>query len=176
MAEAWIIKSPEPLAMFQKELKVQLLLFKFLLSTCAIKSPLSFLQSMLLINEGKHLWELQRFPTALYDEFVGLLLLYLQTAGTPQRAESLERMTLEQANYLLDWGLVKLDVSIRAWSRRKMIFTLSVVCFVGEQGKLFLLLRHVYSRRRCLDNHGAVCEVHARHWPQPPLSLSTCAS
>jgi hypothetical protein len=75
------------------------------------------LQSKLFISksdgrEGKHLWELTRFPASLYDEFLSFLLLFLQTAGSAQRAESLEKMTSQQATELLDWGVVKLDVSI----------------------------------------------------------------
>ena len=80
------------------------------------------MQSKLFISksdgrEGQHLWELTRFPASLYDEFLGLLLLFLQTAGSAQRAESLEKMTLQQANELLDWGVVKLDVSSLAFKK-----------------------------------------------------------
>lgn len=117
-------------------------------------------------REGKYLWGLNRFSASLYDEFVGLLLLFLQTAGSPQRAESLERMNMQQANDLLDWGVAKLDVSILTSVLLVENEFYLLFCFVGEQGEMLLLLLHVYSGRRCLD---VVCAVHARH--RPPATL-----
>jgi hypothetical protein len=59
----------------------------------------------------RRFWQERRFPSAFFEEFLGFLLLVLQTAGTTQRAESLETMSFQQAEELLTWGYTELDVS-----------------------------------------------------------------
>lgn len=87
--EAWNRQSPAPLALFDA----------------------SAVDAYVDGRTKKRFWEEERFPLCFFEDFMGLLLLALQTAGSPQRAESLESMTGRQGRELLDWGVAELDVA-----------------------------------------------------------------
>jgi hypothetical protein len=74
---------------------------------------------------------LPRFPTALYDELLGLCLAFVQTS-MPQRSESLRRMTITQGRALLDWRSGWLSVF-----KKKSSFNQSF-CILDEDAHTFL--------------------------------------
>lgn len=89
MVEAWMEQSPAPLAFFEA----------------------SAVEAYVDGRTRRRFWEEARFPLCFYEDFMAILFLVLQTAGSPQRAESLELMTERQARELLDWGVAELDVA-----------------------------------------------------------------
>ena len=51
-----------------------------------------------------------RFPAVLYKEALGILLVFFQTDGVPQREESLLSLSFEAATNLILWGQSMLRV------------------------------------------------------------------
>ena len=94
----WELQDSNCLELFEKELVSEVLEN---LLTPAVKKRNKCFESAFV--------SLPRLPATLYDELLGVCLALLQTSS-PQRSESLMKMTLEQGTAMVDWSSTWLDV------------------------------------------------------------------